>query len=228
MKILAFDTSTEYLSIALQLEGKTFVRECLAEQQHSSLLLPMLREVLAEAEIKLAQLDCIAFGAGPGSFTGLRIACSAAQGLAFGAGLPLIGVSTLLALAQASGAPRVIAALDARMGEIYHAVYEKAGNQWREVAAPTVCSPLQAPKVSGVDWLGVGSGFSAYPSLAQHYTGQLTRVECKIYPHASAILALAAIEFAAGRAVAAELAAPVYIRNKVAMTHAEQQQRIKA
>jgi tRNA threonylcarbamoyladenosine biosynthesis protein TsaB len=228
MKILAFDTSTEYLSIALRLEGKTLLRECVAEQKHSSLLLPMVSEVLAEAEISLSQLDCIAFGVGPGSFTGLRIACSVAQGLAFGAGIPLIGISTLQALAQACGARRVIAAMDARMGEIYHAAYEKSGDTWREVMAPTVCKPEQAPLITGDDWVGVGSGFAAYEMLQQHYANRLTRIDAKAYPHASAMLELAVAEFAAGHAVAPEYAAPVYIRNKVAITHAEQQQRIKA
>ncbi|MEJ5211550.1 MAG: tRNA (adenosine(37)-N6)-threonylcarbamoyltransferase complex dimerization subunit type 1 TsaB, partial [Burkholderiales bacterium] len=119
MHLLAFDTSTEYLSVALRSRGETLSRDLRAGQQHSDLLLPLVRELLAEAGLALGQLDCIAFGQGPGTFTGLRIGCGVAQGLAFGAGLPLAPVSTLLALAAGSRAPRVIACLDARMGEIY-------------------------------------------------------------------------------------------------------------
>jgi tRNA threonylcarbamoyladenosine biosynthesis protein TsaB len=227
MKILAFDTSTEYLSVALTTGGQLRSHECLAVQQHSSLLLPSVSQLLAEADLTLRQLDCIAFGAGPGSFTGLRIACSAAQGLAFGADIPVIGISTLLAMAQASGAERVIAALDARMGEIYHAAYEKKSDGWHEVVAPNLCKPDATPPVSGTDWVGVGNAFTAYLSLQTHYAKQLTRIEAEIFPHAQHIITLAQTEFLAGHAVAAEYAGPVYIRNKVAMTHVEQQQRVK-
>lgn len=228
MKILSFDTSTEYLSVALAAGDQLRVRESLAVQQHSSLLLPTVSKLLAEANLTLRQLDCIAFGAGPGSFTGLRIACSAAQGLAFGVDIPVVGISTLLAMAEASGAHRVIAVVDARMGEIYHAVYEKKTSGWSEVVAPNLCKPEVAPAVSGTDWVGVGNGFAAYDILKALYAKQLTRVDAEIFPHAQHILSLAKIEFLAGRAVAAEFAAPVYIRNKVAMTHLEQQQRAKA
>jgi tRNA threonylcarbamoyladenosine biosynthesis protein TsaB len=227
MKILAFDTSTEYFSVALATEGQSFSHESLAIQQHSSLLLPTVSNLLAEANLTLQQLDCIAFGAGPGSFTGLRIACSAAQGLAFGADIPVVGISTLLAMAQASGAERVIAALDARMGEIYHAAYEKKSSGWREVVAPNLCKPEAAPAVGGSDWVGVGNGFAAYTVLNTHYAEQMLSVETEIFPHAQHMLTLAKIEWLAGRAVAAEFSAPVYIRNKVAMTHVEQQQRLK-
>lgn len=228
MKILSFDTSTEYLSVALAAGDQLRVRESLAVQQHSSLLLPTVSKLLAEANLTLQQLDCIAFGAGPGSFTGLRIACSAAQGLAFGVDIPVVGISTLLAMAEASGAHRVIAVVDARMGEIYHAAYEKKTSGWSEVVAPNLCKPEVAPAVSGTDWVGVGNGFAAYDILKALYAKQLTRVDAEIFPHAQHILSLAKIEFLAGRAVAAEFASPVYIRNKVAMTHLEQQQRAKA
>ncbi len=124
LKILAFDTSTEYCSVALFLDGAIKSREVLAGQRHSELILPMVRQGLAEGGLALTQLDGIAFGAGPGSFTGLRIACGIAQGLAFGADLPVLGVCTLEALAQEAGGGRVIAALDARMSQIYHAAYE--------------------------------------------------------------------------------------------------------
>ncbi|MGB8338491.1 MAG: tRNA (adenosine(37)-N6)-threonylcarbamoyltransferase complex dimerization subunit type 1 TsaB [Burkholderiales bacterium] len=228
MKILAFDTSTEYLSVALAVGDVVRVVECLAVQRHSSLLLPAVGKLLAEGSLTLQQLDAIAFGAGPGSFTGLRIACSAAQGLAFGADVPVVPISTLQTLAQGSGADRVIAAIDARMGEIYHAAYEKKSGGWHEVIAPNLCKPDVAPSVNGTNWAGVGNAFAAYDILTSRYAQQLSRVDAGLFPRAQHILALAKIEFLAGCAVAAEFAVPVYIRNKVAMTHLEQQHRIKA
>ena len=128
MRILALDTSTEYLSLALSLDGKIYVRDLHAGQTHSQRILPLLREMLTEAGIDMRDLEGIAFGAGPGSFTGLRIACGVAQGLAFGANLPVVGVSTLLAIAQSTQAERVIACIDARMGEVYHAAYIHTSN----------------------------------------------------------------------------------------------------
>ena len=125
LKVLAFDTSTEYCSVALFQDGAIMSREALAGQRHSELILPMVRQTLTEAGLTLTQLDGIAFGAGPGSFTGLRIACGIAQGLAFGADLPVAGICTLEALAQEAGGGRIIAALDARMSQIYHAAYEE-------------------------------------------------------------------------------------------------------
>jgi tRNA threonylcarbamoyladenosine biosynthesis protein TsaB len=140
VKILALDTSTENCSAALWLDGAIASREVLAGQRHSELILPMVGELLAEAGIGLRALDGIAFGSGPGSFTGLRIGCGVAQGLAFGADLPVAGICTLLALAQGSGGDRVIGCLDARMGEIYHAVYERSANGWQTIHEPRLCA----------------------------------------------------------------------------------------
>lgn len=150
MNILALDTSTEYCSVALWHDGAVIEHCELAGQKHSEMLIEMLDTLLNEAGVKLAQVDGIAFGKGPGSFTGVRIACGATQGLAFGANLPVAGVCTLEALAEASGRPRVIAALDARMGEIYHAVYEKHGDVWTTVSEPCLCKPEDAPKVGNL------------------------------------------------------------------------------
>ncbi|MDO8810732.1 MAG: tRNA (adenosine(37)-N6)-threonylcarbamoyltransferase complex dimerization subunit type 1 TsaB, partial [Gallionella sp.] len=130
MKILALETSTEYCSVALWQDGVIVERSELAGQKHSELLIAMLDALLKGAGLGVKAMDGIAFGMGPGSFTGVRIACGAAQGLAFGTGLPVAGICTLEALAEASGKPRVIAALDARMGEIYHAAYEKRDGSW--------------------------------------------------------------------------------------------------
>lgn len=222
MKLLALDTSTEYLSLCLWQDGAVLSRDLLAGQKHSQLVLPMLGEMLAEAGLSLPQLDGIAFGAGPGSFTGLRIGCGVAQGLAFGANLPVVGVSTLLALAQQTAAERVIACLDARMGEVYHAAYVRAGSGWQAACEPGLYKPEGVPAVDGEGWFGIGSGWAAYgDALNARYAGQVAGIDQDAFPHARDIAALAAVEFAAGRAVPAAEAAPVYIRNKVALTMAE-------
>ncbi|MDP3483577.1 MAG: tRNA (adenosine(37)-N6)-threonylcarbamoyltransferase complex dimerization subunit type 1 TsaB, partial [Sulfuricella sp.] len=191
MKILALDSSTELCSVALWLDGEMLVREELAGQRHSELLLPMVQELLAEAGLDLKALDGIAFGEGPGSFTGLRIGCGVAQGLAFGAGLPVAGVCTLLALADASGAGRVIACLDARMGEVYHGVYEKIEGEWRTLNAPGLSLPPQTPDVAGEHWVGCGNGFAAHGEiLRSRYAGLLVEVMPDVLPHAAQIAVL--------------------------------------
>ncbi|TXT22682.1 MAG: hypothetical protein FD134_2428 [Gallionellaceae bacterium] len=224
MRILALETSTEYCSVALWQDGNRANRSVLAGQKHSEVLIEMLDGLLREAKVKLAQLDGIAFGAGPGSFTGVRIACGAAQGLALGASLPVAGVSTLLALAQASGHHKVIAALDARMGEIYHAAYQKRAGKWVAVCEPTLCRPQLAPAVEGSGWFGAGSGFKMYETvLGNYYGGQLTGMDSMAIPQASAIAELAAEQFAAGKGMDAALAAPVYLRDKVALKTCERE-----
>lgn len=196
-------------------------RENLAGQRHSELLLPMVDEVLAEGGLKLRELDGIAFGAGPGGFTGLRIACGVAQGLAFGAELPVVGVCTLQALAEQAGAERVIAALDARMGQLYHAAYEREGRAWRELREPSLCQPVDAPQVPEAGWTGCGSGFDAHgAALRERYDGRLERVIPGLHPRAEEVARLAAPRFAAGGGVDPADAHPLYIRNKVALkTH---------
>ena len=222
MKILAFDTSSEYCSIAVLAGGELFSREILAGQRHSALLLPQVAEVLAECGIGLAALDGIAFGSGPGSFTGLRIGCGVAQGLAFGADLPVIGVSTLLALAQGCGGERVIACLDARMGEVYHSAYEKNAEGWRELAEPGLYAPPDAPLPPGEGWIGCGSGFAAHgDALCRRYAGRLTDVLADAPPRARDIAQLALPRFVCGEGMDAALAAPLYIRNKVALKTCE-------
>jgi tRNA threonylcarbamoyladenosine biosynthesis protein TsaB len=222
LKILAFETSTEYCSVALHLDGKHLNKQILAGRRHSELLLPMIEQVLAEAEIALAQVDGIAFGAGPGSFTGLRIACGVAQGLAFAADLPVIGVSTLEAMAQKSDAKKVIVALDARMGEIYHAAYQRSVDNWQTVSVPTLCLPHQAPAISGDHWIGCGSGFDTYDKeLSTLYNGHIDQISYKLYPHAQEIAQLALPRFTDGSDADPSNAAPIYIRNKVALKESE-------
>ena len=222
MKVLALETSTEFCSVALWQDGVVTSKSEKVGQRHSELLMAMLDGVLAEAGIKLAQLDGIAFGAGPGSFTGVRIACGVAQGLALGANLPVIGICTLQAVAQGSGKNRVIAALDARMAEVYFAVYEKCEGAWLTVCAPCLCLPQDTPAVEGADWLGAGSGFAAHGTVLQaRYDGQLGSIDASCVPQASAIAELAAPMFAAGLGLDAALAMPLYLRDKVALKTSE-------
>ncbi|MBI3901424.1 MAG: tRNA (adenosine(37)-N6)-threonylcarbamoyltransferase complex dimerization subunit type 1 TsaB [Nitrosomonadales bacterium] len=222
MRILALETSTEYCSAALWQDGAIVERCKLVGQKHSEVLMGMLDEVLREAGVKLAQLDGIAFGSGPGSFTGVRIACGVAQGLALGADLPVAGVCTLQALAQASGYDRVIAALDARMAEVYHAAYEKREGEWIAASAPSLCLPQDAPGVEGEGWSGAGSGFLAHgDALRARYAANLAGVDAQAVPQAAAIAQLAAPLFAAGRGMDAAEALPLYLRDKVALKTCE-------
>lgn len=222
MRILALDTSTEYLSLALDLDGEIICRETHAGIRHSELILPMLDVLLVEAGVSMASLDGIAFGQGPGTFTGIRIACGVAQGLAFGADLPVVGVATLLALAESVAQDRVIACLDARMGEVYHAAYRREMDDWRVIHAPGLYAPSDAPAVDGDDWVGVGNGFRVSQGvLHQHFAGQLTQVYDDRFPHAREIARLGSLQISQGRGVPAWEAAPLYIRDKVALKTSE-------
>jgi len=222
MRVLALDTSTEYCSVALWQDGAVVERCELAGQKHSELLISMLDALLGEAGVKLLQCDGIAFGKGPGSFTGVRIACGATQGLALGANLPVFGICTLQALAEASGKPRVIAALDARMGEIYHAAYQRQNDAWKTVSEPCLCKPEDAPAMIGADWFGIGSGFGMYgQALNARYHGQLLGVDGAAVPQAAAIAALGAAQFKLGNGVDAAEALPLYLRDKVALKTSE-------
>jgi len=218
LKILALDTSTEYCSAALRIDGATDSREVLAGQRHSELVLGMIDELLSARQLNVRDLDGIAFGEGPGSFTGLRIACGVVQGLAFGANVPVAGIGTLLAMAEGSGVERVVCCVDARVHEIYHAAYERENGAWRAVHEPSICAPALAPALPGEGWLACGSGFKAYAdALEQRYAGRLSRIDLTIYPRAADIAKLAQAVFEAGRAVRAEDAAPLYLREKVAL-----------
>jgi len=219
LNLLALDTSTQWCSAALWLDGRVLVREEDAGQRHSDLIVPMIDSLLQEAGLRLQALDAIAFGAGPGSFTGVRIACGVTQGLAFGAGLPVVPVCTLEALAQASGAQRVVAALDARIGEIYHASYVRDAQGWRAVHEPSLCRAEDAPLVEGAHWTGCGSAFKVYEAALRARLSQaLSAVRQDLVPHARDIAALGAHAFGLGQAIAPDDATPLYVRDKVAMT----------
>jgi tRNA threonylcarbamoyladenosine biosynthesis protein TsaB len=214
MRFAAIETSTEWCSVALWRDGEIAALERRAENRHSELVLPMLEKLLGKD-----RLEAVAFGAGPGAFTGLRIACGIAQGLAFARGLPVLGVSTLEALAQESGAPRVVACLDARMREVYYSALEKRSGRWHEVIAAQCIAPHSAPRPPGDGWVGVGNGFAVYGSMG------LDHLMPEVHPTAIAVAQLAAPRLAAGEGVDAAQAAPVYLRDKVAFTRAELERR---
>lgn len=175
---------------------------------------------MAQAGTSFAMLDAIAFGAGPGSFTGVRIACSVAQGLAFARDLPLLPVVTLAALAQAAGAKRVIACIDARMGELYLAAYEQTEAGWCTTLAPMLVRPDALPALPG-QWHGCGSGFAAHAApLAARY--DLVSLSADAFPQARAVVQLGARMQQDGAGVAAAAAGPLYLRDKVALDVREQ------
>ena len=225
MRILAIETSTEWCSVAAGDGARWLARDELTGPAHSERALALVAAVLAEAQWTLRALDGIAFGAGPGSFTGIRVACGLAQGLALGADLPVVPVPTLAALAHAAwggiGAGRIVACLDARMREVYVAAYARSGAAWREVEAPRVLAPAQVTAPEGSDWTGAGNGFAAYPGLAQQLG--LVQADPAARPTAQAVGELALPRLLAGEGVAAPDALPLYVRHRVALTTAERE-----
>ncbi len=221
LNLLAFDTSTERLSVALSwAQGgaqRLLVREGEGGREASSALIPTVLELLREAGLPLAGLDAIVFGSGPGSFTGLRTACSVAQGLAFGAARPVLPVETLLAVAEearhAQGVTRVLALLDARMDEVYAAAYVHDGQTWRREGPITLARPEAVDLPEG--FVLAGNAFAAYGDRLPAGT----RIEA--LPSAAAMLRLAPGLIAAGAAVPAHEALPLYVRDKVAQTTEE-------
>jgi tRNA threonylcarbamoyladenosine biosynthesis protein TsaB len=230
--IIAIETSSELASAALLRGDQVIAREASGVQTHSQSLLPMVQELLREAEITLAQCDAVAFGAGPGSFTGVRTACGVAQGLGFGADLPVVPVVTLLAMAQAcreaSGASDVLVVMDARMEEVYWAQY-RYDNGWQTLIEPTLSAASAVVPIGAV--VACGNGLSAYAATFAAAFSQLPvamHPEPVVMPHAAQVAQLAAIAFAEGRAVAARDAQPIYLRNKVALTTVERQAKVAA
>lgn len=216
--ILAIETSSELASAALLRDGVVTSAEAAGVLTHSQSILPMVQSLLADAGIKLADCDAIAFGSGPGSFTGVRTACGIAQGLAYGSNLPVVSTVTLLALAQAchakTGARDVLAVLDARMGEVYWAQY-KFDQTWQIVVPPTLSAPVDVLPIGEV--VACGNGLNAYAaefSLRTFFSEELK----DWVPHAAYIAHLGAIAFAQGLGVPAMAAEPLYLRNKIALT----------
>ncbi len=236
IQILALETATEWCSAALFVGGECLedkvptgelptgelrVREAHAGNRHSELILPMVQAIMAEEGIALTQLDAIAYGEGPGSFTGLRIACGVTQGLALAAGCPIIGIGSLHALAAAAAletdATGVLAILDARMGEVYAARYRDG----IEVLPPALYKPEALPPPLTGECVA-GTGFFAYETLLDAtWAGLDYRVSALHYPGAAQVARLAVPRFLAGEGRSAEWAEPVYVRNKVALKKSE-------
>ncbi len=219
MRILALDTATEACSAALLVGEELLERYEFAPRRHAALILPMIDAVLAEAGLRPAQLDALAFGRGPGSFTGVRIAVAITQGIAFALDLPVAPVSTLAAIASGvmrrDGVRQVAVAVDARMGEIYWGAYvvSAAGGVALE-GDEQVCAPECTPVLEGHQWLGAGSGWAVYADALSRRTGAQTwRDDC--YPRAGDIARLGALAGGRGNWVTAEQALPVYLRDTV-------------
>ncbi len=225
MKIIALEAATEACSAALNLDGEILGRYEVAPRAHTEKLLPMLESLLAEAQLTLADIDALAFGRGPGSFTGVRIATATAQGIAFSADLPVIPISTLAALAQRAldqtpAADAVLTAIDARMGEVYWCSF---GRDPHGLATPlaqeTLCPPEQAPvaDTDPTNAIGAGTGWASYAdALLDLFGNQPIPLLDQLLPDAASVSRLAAPRYAAGKTLPPEQAVPVYLRDNVA------------
>jgi tRNA threonylcarbamoyladenosine biosynthesis protein TsaB len=221
VRLLAFETATRRLSVALWQDGLLIERSEDLPNSGSERLLPWVHELLAEAGISLKQIDGIAFGAGPGGFTGLRLACGVTQGLAFGLEIPVAPVSTLQALALASGERRVWTCIDARMNEVYSAAYSVAGDGVTEIMPPVCVPPAETQAPTFAAGWGIGDGFARYGETLYGRKPDLAGVRDDVFPTAAAVIRLAAPVFLRGGGVSAVKAQPVYVRDKVALTTAE-------
>jgi tRNA threonylcarbamoyladenosine biosynthesis protein TsaB len=223
LNILALDTSSEYCSVALVHGDALDATEEHAGQRHSELILGMIDELLARHALEVRRLDGIAYGAGPGSFTGLRIACGVVQGLALAGGIPVVGIGTLLAMAERAPADRVVCCIDARMHEIYHAAYERRNGSWHAVQSPSVVRPREAPLPPGGTWFGAGNGYAVYRDiLGARYAGPVDRFDSDLHARAEEIARLALPAFEQGLGMDAALALPLYVRDRVALKMHEQ------
>ena len=231
-RLLAIETSSEACSVALSVGGETRLRHELVPLRHAEMLLPAVRSLLAEAGICLADLDAIAFGQGPGSFTSLRIGIGVVQGLAWGAEVPVVPVSSLAAAAQTAlareaevnpaileglpGSHHILVALDARMREVFHCSYTISTEGLVRELEPEQVSPPAAVQATGAAWtLAAGNGFERYPAL-QQLGESLNRVRPEILPGAEAVIILAQHWLLSNQALPAVEAQPVYVRNQVA------------
>ena len=224
MKLLAIETATEACSIAVLVDGAVIERFEIAPRRHTELALPWAEALLAEAGIAKSQLDAIAVGRGPGAFTGVRLAIALAQGIALALDRPLLPVSTLAALAMRATGERILAAIDARMGEIYIASFRRDGDGLIATSDEVVIPPNDFALPEGSGWHAVGTGFAAADgALAARLQGRLATVDAAALPHAADVARLGALAFARGEAIAPERIEPAYLRNNVALTIAEQQ-----
>lgn len=226
MKLLAVETATEACSAALWIDGAVIERYQRTQRDHTRLVLPMIDGLMAEAGLRPRDLDGLAFGRGPGSFTGVRIATGIIQGIAFGADLPIVPVSTLAALAQEffdrNSAEVAFTAMDARMGEIYWGVYRRGEKGYAELIGPERVIPADKIEFPDLRGVGIGTGWGVYrEELAKRLAGRLSGIEADNLPRAGAVARLGAHGFERGLAVPVEEAMPVYLRDQVAKKESE-------
>lgn len=226
MKLLALDTATEACSAALYIDGEIRQNYQLAPREHTRLILAMVEGLLADAGVSIKQLDALAFGRGPGSFTGIRIATGAVQGMAYGADLPVVPVSTLASIAQSVHDDHqvefALTAIDARMDAVYWAEYRLEQGLMKLRGEETVISPEQVPLPAQQEWVGAGSGWAAYgQQLITRIQQPLHAIYTDYYPQSASIAKLAAHDYAQGQYVDAARAVPVYLRNNVAKKTSE-------
>ena len=219
MKILAIETSTEACSAALGIDNSCIYRHQIAPRKHTELILPMIDSLLNEANIKLNSLDAIAFGRGPGAFTGVRIAISVTQGLAYPYDIPVIPISTLATLAQqfSDKYDCIAASFDARMKEIYWGLYKKNKlNIMEAIKKEKVCLPNNISTPSSGEWFGAGSGWKLYSDeIKSKFKCKIIDFDDNAYPHAKDIIKIAIPLYLDGKVMSAELVSPVYLRDKV-------------
>ena len=221
--LLALDTATEACSVALLHDGKVTSHYEVIPRLHAQKLLPMIKELLAQAGVELSAVEAIAFGRGPGAFTGVRIAIGVVQGLAFALERPVLPISNLAALAQRAyrehGATQVASAIDARMDEVYWGCYREQAGEMRLQGVEAVLPPEAAalPGDASGDWFGAGTGWG----YADRLSVKPAALDAGMLPHAEDLLTLARFAWARGEAIRADDAQPVYLRDKVAATRAE-------
>jgi tRNA threonylcarbamoyladenosine biosynthesis protein TsaB len=219
MKILAVDAATEACSAALLRDGALVERYEVIGRGHAGRLLPMVDELLTDAGVSIGELDAVAFGRGPGGFTGLRIAAGVAQGLAAGSNRPVLPVSNLAAVAAAaarlSGSTRVLACMDARMGQVYWAAYDCSGEAPVAITEERLSDPAAVVLPESVSWFGAGHGLSAYPVIIDRLATQLSGFDVELLPRASDIARIAAVDLSDGKGLDAARGLPVYLRNDV-------------
>ena len=222
MKLLAIETATDACSAALSIDGEIIERFEIAPRAHTELILPMVDALMVESGLRISQIDAMAFGRGPGAFTGVRIAVGVTQGIAFAADLSVVPVSTLAALAQGVNAgeglaERVLVALDARMDEVYWGAYQRNGAGLMElVGLECVSAPNEVPLPTGKGWVGAGIGWTAYDDrLPAHCEGLVSTWDGAVFPRARDVALLGVAGCLAGQSVSAEQALPVYLRDKV-------------
>lgn len=227
MNILALDTCTEMCSVAILKEGELYEQSLLTQRGHSEKILGMLDEILARAESRLSDMDCIAFGRGPGSFTGVRVGVSVTQGIAYAANLPVVPISTLAAVAQRAidehEAKDIAVAMDARMQEVYSALYQSVDGFAVLVDEEQVCLPEQLGWRSEQSFFAAGTGWKEYETaMMAKFSNQITGLDSALLPTAAAIAKLAVRQVEKGHILPAEQAIPIYLRDNVAKKKGEQ------